>query len=99
MAAGGKGRDRELESLFAVLSRLGVDVRVEPFETDGGLVRLRDRYVLFLNRNGERARWKELCVEAIGRFDTTQLHLSPSVRRALGDEGWAEENGGKRMKP
>jgi len=84
----GAAKDQELEMLLALLDRLEVEVRIESCQSDGGLVRLAGRLVLFLNATGERARWKELCLETLRRFDLSAVHVPPRVREMLEGQGW-----------
>lgn len=73
--------------LLAVLDRLGVEVRMEPCQSDGGLVRLAGKPVLFLNTGTDRAHWKTLCLEALRRFDLDVVHVPPRVRELLDGKG------------
>jgi hypothetical protein len=87
-------RDEELEMLISVLERLGVEVRMEACEGDGGLVHFSGKVVLFLNRIAAPVTWKRLCIEALRRCDTSSVHLPPRVRQMLGEGEWGE-NGGR----
>jgi hypothetical protein len=84
----GAARDEELEMLLALLDRLGVEVRIEPCQSDGGLVRLAGRPILFLNAGAEHGRWKKICMEALGRFDLSGVHVPPRIRELLGGQSW-----------
>jgi hypothetical protein len=87
-------RDEELEMLMGVLDRLGVEVRIEACEGDGGLAHFGGKSVLFLSRIAAPVTWKRLCIEALRRSNTSSVHLPPRVRQVLGEGEW-EENGGR----
>ncbi len=75
----------QLESLLNLLSRLGVEVRRERLGgTGGGLCRLRDRRVFFLDLDLDRAGQLEAGVAAVAAFsEVDTLYLTPALREQV----------------
>jgi hypothetical protein len=78
--------DKDL--LLRALESAGVEVRIEPCESAGGMVRMGDRQIFFVNPRADSGDVIELCVAALKKFDTSSMHLSPRVRELLGEDTW-----------
>jgi hypothetical protein len=80
--------DPDLALLMQTLERLGVEVRQEPCDSNGGLVRVRDKRVLFLDSAGDAETRKRMCLDALRRLDLGGVHVPPRIRALLGEEEW-----------
>jgi hypothetical protein len=83
--------------LLRTLENMGVEIRRGSFDSPGGLVRVEDRYILFLRTGITPAVEKGLCLDAVKKMGSSAVHLPPRVRELLGEDGWGngkgEENG------
>lgn len=75
----------QLESLLNLLTQLGVEVRRERLGgSGGGLCRLRDQRVFFLDLDLDRAGQLEAGVAAVAAFpEVDRLYLTPALREQI----------------
>ena len=88
-----KKPDSDIILLLKTLDQMGVEVRRGVFDSEGGLVRIEDRYVLFLHDAVTPGREKGLCLDAIRKMDPTLSHVTPRVRELLGEDDWGNQQG------
>ena len=62
---------------------LGVEVRSCPAESEGGLVMLKERRVLFIPEGTPAARRAEVIASALAPLDIEGVFLVPAVREAV----------------
>jgi hypothetical protein len=72
------------------LENAGVEVRVEPCESAGGMVRMAGRRIFFVNPNAASEDVVALGIAALKKLDTDAMHLPPRIRELLGDDAWKE---------
>jgi hypothetical protein len=80
--------DDDIVLLLHTLDKMGVETRRGVFDSSGGLTRIGDQYVLFLNDTISPGQEKELCLDAIRRMGTSSGHIPPRVRELLGENDW-----------
>lgn len=80
--------DEDLDLLVRALDEMGVEVRYESCDSDGGLVRLRDQQLMIVNPRLGIAGRKELFIKALRQLPHDNLHLSPRIRALLGEKEW-----------
>jgi hypothetical protein len=85
-----QGPDRDLDLLMRTLDEWGVTIRTEQCDGEGGLVRIKDRHILFLPINGSAQQKKQICLAAIGKLMHQNAHVAPRIRKLLGEEEWSE---------
>lgn len=88
--------DPDLSLLLRTLDKMGVEIRRGVFDSEGGLVRMEDRYILFLHNAVVPQREKELCLDAIRKMGPGAVHVPPRVRALLGENDWDNKEGTKR---
>ena len=78
---------RLLSELFSAARKLGLRVRVEPFETPplggGGLCWIRGRQLILLDANASQVEQAGALAEALGAFDTEPIYVAPEARRLI----------------
>jgi hypothetical protein len=80
---------RLLDELTEAAKRLGLEVRRERllrevgYRARGGACRLREKYLILIDRDQPAAEQVEVLVEALRDRDLEQLYLSPAARRIL----------------
>ncbi len=85
--------DPDAVLLLRTLENMGVEIRRGSFDTPGGLVKMEDRYILFLRNSIPPAIEKELYLDAVRRIDPSAVHLPPRVRTLLGEDDWGNGKG------
>ncbi len=74
----------ELEKLAGLL---GVDVSYEPMQGlvqgIGGLCRVQGRYRIIIDRRFKTSERVSILLDALRRFDTQQVYVTPQLRRLL----------------
>lgn len=90
--------DAVLEELKELAGRLGLEVREERllreigYQVRSGSCRVRERNILFLDRDQPPAHRMEVLLEELSRHDLGEVYVSPELRRILGkDERFAAE--------
>jgi hypothetical protein len=75
------------EELIRVAARLGVEVRVEPFETPaagaGGFCRFQGRALVLLDARAPRSDRVRALARALGRLDVDAIYMAPEARAAI----------------
>jgi hypothetical protein len=74
--------------LVRTLDKMGVEIRRGMFDTEGGLVRLGNQYVVFVREGISGECECGLYLDALRRIGIEGVHVPPRVRAMLGDEGW-----------
>jgi hypothetical protein len=83
--------ERDCRLLEGLVDQMGIVLRVEPCEGEGGLVSMGERRYLFVNRFLSAVGRREVEIAALRRLDLSGTFLSPRLRELLGDEGWTDE--------
>lgn len=84
--------DAILEELKGVAARLGLEVREERllreigYRVQSGTCRVRDRNILFLDREIPPTARMEVLLEELARRDLRDVYVSPELRRILGKD-------------
>jgi hypothetical protein len=73
------------------LEKAGVEIRIGNLESDGGLVKLADVLVLFIQKNIPLQRECTVYLLAIQKLGTDMVHIPPRIRALLGEEEWDEQ--------
>jgi predicted dehydrogenase len=81
----------EINILIKTLENMNIEVRRGYFEHHGGLVKIKDKYVIFLNEYFSVSEKKRLCLEAIKKIGNLSIYIPPKIRQMLGEDNW--ENG------
>jgi len=91
--------DAILEELKGLAVRLGLEVREERllrevgYQVRSGSCRVRERDLLFLDRELSPASRLEVLLDELSRRDLGEIYVSPELRRILGkDERFAAES-------
>jgi hypothetical protein len=91
--------DAILEELKGLATRLGLEVREERllrevgYQVRSGSCRVRERDILFLDRDLPPASRMEVLLEELSQRDLREIYVSPELRRILGkDERFAAES-------
>ena len=71
---------RELET---VMQELGIELRLENGEFNGGLCRIGERPVFLLNRKLPPAKQLQILCHYLSRLDLSTVYLLPAVRNRL----------------
>jgi len=74
--------------LRSILETHGIEIRIAHLDSDGGLVRLGDMQVLFLEKNISADRELIVYLDALRKLGTENMHLPPRVRALLGETEW-----------
>ena len=76
-----------LDDLIALLDAHGVKIRMEALdESSGGLCRVHDQNILFLDKNAGTDQQVHICAEAVLKLiDIGAVYLKPEVRQLLED--------------
>jgi hypothetical protein len=76
-----------LDDLIALLDAHGVKIRMESLdESSGGLCRVHEQNIVFLEKNAGADQQVQVCAEAVLRLiDIATVYLKPEVRRLLED--------------
>jgi len=79
--------DKILDELMALLDARGVKIRMEALdESPGGLCRVGEQNILFLDKHTGIDRQIQVCAEAILKLiDIATVYLKPEVRQLLED--------------
>jgi hypothetical protein len=85
--------DPDIAILLRTLEKMGVEIRRGSFDAAGGLVRMEDRYILFLRNNASPASEKESYLDAIRKMRPAAVHVPPRVRELLGEDDWETDKG------
>jgi hypothetical protein len=88
-----KKPDPDISLLLRTLDQMGVEIRRGVFDSPGGLVRMEDRYILFLHNTISPGQEKELCLDAIRKMGPLAVHVPPRVRALLGQDEWENQQG------
>ena len=74
-----------LDDLIALLDTHGVKIRMESLdESSGGLCRVNEQNILFLEKNAGADQQVQVCAEAILKLiDIATVYLKPEVRQLL----------------
>ena len=74
-----------LDDLIALLDTHGVKIRMESLdESSGGLCRVNEQNILFLEKNAGADQQVQICAEAILKLiDIATVYLKPEVRQLL----------------
>jgi hypothetical protein len=80
--------DPDFDLLARTLDNWGVEVRTEHSDGAGGLVRIKDRHILFLPIDCPMDQKKRYCIEAIRKIMDPGAHIAPRIRKLLGEEEW-----------
>jgi hypothetical protein len=81
-----------LEELKGLATRLGLEVREERllreigYQVRSGSCRVRERDILFLDRELPAASRMEVLLEELSRRDLREVYVSPELRRILGKD-------------
>ncbi len=78
-----------LKELETVMRALGIELRLENGEFDGGLCRIGERPVFLINRKLPPTRRLQIMCHYLSRLDLSTVYLLPAVRSRL-----EVENGG-----
>ena len=78
-----------LKELETVMQALGIELRFENGEFNGGLCRISGRPVFLINRNLPPTRRLQILCHYLSRLDLSTVYLLPAVRSRL-----EMENGG-----
>ncbi len=87
-----------LEELKGIAARVGVEVREERllreigYQVRSGHCRVRERDILFLDRDQPPAHRLEVLLEELARRDLGEVYVSPEIRRMLGKDDRAAES-------
>jgi len=81
-------KDTLLVQLEELAEKLGIELRYENIEdgfpfSPGGLCRLEDRYVLFVNKVIRKEDKIRMLGEAVVRFDLGSVYIRPGLREFL----------------
>ncbi|HMD68501.1 MAG TPA: hypothetical protein VKF42_06425 [Chitinivibrionales bacterium] len=85
--------DPDITLLLNTLDKTGIEIRRGAFDGDGGLVKMEDRYILFLRTGVLPHREKELMLDAIRKMGALAVHVPPRVRELLGEDDWESTTG------
>ena len=77
---------------LTVLENAGVEIRFEPVEGGGGMVKIGGKHLFFVNERAAPEDTLDNCVAALKKLDSKLLHLPPRVRELLGDTGWGDDS-------
>ena len=77
-------KTKVLMELEALAEKLGIQVIQEKLpKTRSGLCRLRDQYMLFIERNLEEDKKVEVMAVALSRFPLDNTQMLPGIRKML----------------
>jgi hypothetical protein len=82
--------DPDFVLLVRTLETCGVEIRTEKCDGEGGLVRIKDRHVLFFPVHSPIEHKKKVCLDAIQKLMHPHMHIAPRIRKLLGEEEWNE---------
>jgi hypothetical protein len=91
--------DALLAQLLNLVEALEIQIRYESLEEGetsffaGGLCRIGDRSVFFLNAKATKAEQIRALARGLGRFDLSQVYLKPAVRDLLEDSRQNKDEG------
>jgi hypothetical protein len=85
--------DPDIILLVNTIDKIGIEIRRGTFDGDGGLVKMEDRYILFLRNGVVPQREKELLLDAIRKMGPLAVHVPPRVRELLGEDNWESTTG------
>jgi hypothetical protein len=85
--------DPDTTLLLNTLDKMGVEIRRGIFDSPGGLVKMEDRYILFLHDAISPGQEKDLCLDAIRKMGPSAVHMPPRVRKLLGEDDWDNQKG------
>ncbi len=93
MAPATKMRDTKvLMELEALAEKLGIQVIQERLpKSRSGLCRLRDQYMIFIERNLEEEEKVEVMAGALSRFPLDNTQMLPGIRQMLEEYSHSEE--------
>ncbi len=81
-----------LEELKTLAGRVGLEVREEKllreigYQVRSGACRVRDRSLVFLDRDSTPSHRMEVLLEELSHRDLGEIYVSPELRRMLGKE-------------
>ncbi len=83
-----KEKENLLEMLQELAQKLSIEVRLEPIKmgsgySEGGLCRVKGKYVLIINPNASIEEKIRLFTEAVKRFDLSGVYIKPALRSYL----------------
>jgi len=78
----------DLRLLLGALEHFDVEIRTEDCLSEGGLVRMQHKLILFLNPTADPLTRRQVCLNALRHFDTDTFHVPPRLRTLLGEKEW-----------
>ena len=78
----------DINLFLSALESAGVEVRLEPVEGSGGLVKMGGKFIFFISNKAAPEETLDNCIAALKRFDHAALHIPPRIRELLGEDGW-----------
>ncbi|MDZ7373357.1 MAG: hypothetical protein ONB23_05240 [candidate division KSB1 bacterium] len=72
-----------LQELESCAQRLGVEVRREKGDFEGGLCRVKDRRLIILNEKSPLTRQLRLLARELARLEVDEVYLVPAVRKLI----------------
>lgn len=74
-----------IEELAEIMERSGVTIRTEPMGGGGGgLCKIKDKYIFFLDSQASSLEILELCVQAVlATTDIESIYIKPQIRTIL----------------
>jgi putative aminopeptidase FrvX len=77
-------RERLLAELFRAAEKLGIEVRIEPFDTGGtsagGICKLRGKRVVLIDASASVAEQASALAEVLSNLDHERVYLTPGAR-------------------
>jgi hypothetical protein len=81
-------QDDDLRLLERTIDNMGIEVRRGSFDSEGGLVKIKGRHVLFVRAGIGQARQRSLYLDALRALGAAAVHVPPRVRQMLGEKEW-----------
>ncbi len=77
-----------IDELLEILRRNGVTIRTENMDTAGGLCKLKNKTIFFIDPGNSDAQTAELCAEAVKTtIDVESIYFTPVVREFIEQSG------------
>ncbi|MBD3345634.1 MAG: hypothetical protein GF401_11290 [Chitinivibrionales bacterium] len=74
------------------LEQCGVELRYEDCMGAGGLTRIKEKKIVFINKTLGIHDKITVCIDALRRMDTGNIFIPPQVRCLMGEEEWNESD-------